>query len=132
MKNINQFIAEKFKITSKNIQKRDIKNWSIQNAQDGDIVTWCSGLIIFIYKCLNKGSIIKNKAAENAIVYHVAYIKNANELKIGLDTGVGSVNHNTNPKTYKLASEEECDILYKALEENGYEWDEIKLELIKI
>ena len=35
------------------------------------------------------------------------------------------------PERYKLASPEKCEEFYQALDEHGYKWDEIKLEVVK-
>ena len=127
MKDINQFITEKFKLSVKNIKKKN-EQWSIENAEDGDFVR-CLETLIFIYKCLNKNKQYST-ATEDAIVYHAAFFNdNRKKVTIGPDTGVG------NPKSkyrFQLATDEEIEEFKKALYIEGYKWDENKLEILKI
>ena len=130
MKQLNNFILEKLKINSKSkINVRDKENWSILNAEDGDVIAWNGDTLFFIYKCLNTGYDYSN-ANENAIVYHATYLAdNRQKIEIGPDTGVGDT---SKPKLFKLATDEQCDAFYKALEKNGYKWDDDKKEVVKL
>lgn len=127
METLNNFIIEKLKL-SRNTKFRDLDNWSIKTAEDGDIITGY-GLIYFIYKCLNDNHKYSN-TSERSIIYHVLYIDDDREiLNIGPDVGVGSIN---NPGNYRLATEEECEKLFKALKKKGYKWNENQLKIVKI
>ena len=127
MKNINQFIIEKFKININNIKKSN-EPWSIENAEDGDIVE-LNETLLFIYKGLNKDFHVNN-AGSNAIVYHATYIcDNRKLLKVGIDTGVGTIDK---PDRYKLASKEKCEEFYEELKKKGYKWDNKKLKIVEI
>ena len=129
MNNINQYITEKLKINSKSkIYNKNSEDWSILNAEDGDIVELDDNLL-FIYKGLNKDFHVNN-AGPYAIVYHAYYLcDNRKKLEVITDTGVGEINNK--PERYKLASPEKCEEFYKALDDHGYKWDETKLEVIK-
>ena len=131
MKKINQYIIERLRLSkndisnNRHISYRD--NWSILNAENGDIVKCYSSGLLFIYKGLNKDFHINN-ASLNAIVYHAFYINDdRKKVVVKIDTGVG-----TTTNKFLLASEEEQDEFYQALEKNGYRWDENKLEIVKI
>jgi len=128
MKNLKEIICEKLKINSKTkIHNRNPKDWSILNAEDGDIVELYENLL-FIYKGLNKDLHV-NDAVSDAIVYHATYICDyRKKLEVITDTGVGTIEK---PERYKLASPEKCEEFYQALDEHGYKWDEIKLEVVK-
>ena len=129
MKQIIEFINEKL-IINKNIKiKRNLDDWTIKTAQDGDIVEMDEDLL-FIYKGLNKDFHVNN-ASDNAIVYHATYIcDNRKKLSVGIDTGVGLISER--PERYKLASEEKCDEFMEALKKAGYKWDDNKLKIVKI
>ena len=129
MKNLKELIQEKLKVGSKTqIHTRNSKDWSIVNAEDGDIVELNDNLL-FIYKGLNKDLHINN-AGDNAIVYHAYYLcDNRKKLEVITDTGVGEINNK--PERYKLASQEKCEEFYQALDKAGYKWDETKLEVVK-
>ena len=129
MNNINLYITEKLKINSKSkIYNKNPEDWSILNAEDGDIVELNDNLL-FIYKGLNKDFHVNN-AGDDAIVYHAAYIcDNRKKLEVRTDTGVGTID--VKPERYKLASPEKCEEFYQALDKAGYKWDETKLEVIK-
>lgn len=129
MKQIIEFINEKL-IINKNIKiKRNLDDWSIETAQDGDIVEMINDLL-FIYKGLNKDLHVNN-ASSDAIVYHATYIcDERKKLEVGIDTGVGVISER--PERYKLASEEKCDEFMEALKKEGYKWDDNKLKIVKI
>ena len=130
MKSLYNFITEKFKINSKTVKKEkhiSPEDWTIENAEDGDFVQWNSTQLYFIYKCLN-GDENYNNTAPDTIIYHAAYNFSLEKLNIGPDTGVGNIRH---PKNFTLASEEKKDEFIKVLEDNGYEWNEYKKEIIK-
>ena len=129
MKQIIEFINEKL-IINKNIKiKRNLDDWTIETAQDGDIVA-LDETLLFIYKGLNK-DIHVNNAGDDAIVYHATYIcDDRKKLDVGVDTGVGVITGRSN--RYKLASEEKCDEFMEALKKAGYKWDDNKLKIVKI
>ena len=128
MKNLKDIILEKL-IINKNIKiKRNLDNWSIETAQDGDIVELNEDLL-FIYKGLNKDFHVSN-AGDDAIVYHATYIcDERKKLEVGIGTGVGVI---TGRFQYKLASEEKCEEFMEALKKAGYKWDDNKLKIVKI
>ena len=133
MKNLNDFIIEKFKINSTTVKKakknKYKEDWSIQTAEDGDFVE-LYGTLLFIYKGLNKDLHINN-AGDDSIVYYATYICDyRKKLDVGVDTGVGCAHEN--PERYKLASEEKCKEFKEALKKAGYEWDEYNNELVKL
>ena len=130
MKLFNDFIQEKLKINSKSkVNIRNKENWSIKNAEDGDIVLDNWGRLFFIYKCLNTNYKYCDESNENAIVYHAIYFKKRNEIKVATDIGVGV---NNDELRYKLATDEQCEEFYKALKDHGYKWDDIKKEVVKL
>lgn len=133
MKNLNDYIIEKFKINSTTVKKskknKYKKDWSIQTAEDGDFVA-LDETLLFIYKGLNKDFHVNN-AGDDAIVYYATYIcDDRKKLEVGVDTGVGGIYGR--PERYKLASEEKCKEFKEALKKAGYEWDEFNNELNKI
>jgi len=129
MKDLKDIIQEKLKVSSKTkIHTRNPEDWSIVDAEDGDIVELNDNLL-FIYKGLNKDFHVSN-AGDDAIVYHAVYIcDNRKKLEVKIDTGVGTID--VVPERYKLASSEKCEEFYQALDKAGYKWDETKLEVIK-
>jgi len=131
MKNLISII-EKLKVNSQTkVHKynKNPKDWNIENAEDGDIV--CTMYICFIYKCLDKDKKYSN--SDKAIVYHACCdnMFSLSQLQIGPDIGVGSIDNDGLFK-YKLASDDQCKKLFDLLKKKGYEWDETKLELVKI
>ena len=127
MKNINNFIFEKLKINSKSKVNTKDNNWSIEKAENGDIVS--DGDLLFIYKCLRKDCQIKyNNASPNAIVYQAIYFTDSDRIEVKIDTGVGT----TYNDYYELATDEQCELFYKALEKKGYKWDNNKKEVVKL
>lgn len=128
-------IIEGLKIGSKTkIHHIDKENWSIDKAENGDMIVINSGLL-FIYKSLDTEK--KFSTFSNAIVYHACCsIKNESipenhNLQIGPSIGVGTTKDNK-INNYKLAPKKLCDEFIKLLEKEGYKWDEVKLELTKI
>ena len=128
MKQLSQYILEKLQIKKDSKIKNHQENWSIETAEDGDIVIDQNDLY-FIYKCLNEGKKYTN-ATSNAIVYHVAGILDERrKIFLGPDTGVGTLE---NKKYFRLATEEECNNFFEFLKEKGYKWNDKKLELTKL
>ena len=128
MKQITNFISEGLRINKNTKVTRNLDEWSILDAEDGDIVV-LNETLLFIYKGLNKDFHVNN-ASDDAIVYHATYINdNRKKLEVGIDTGVGLISQR--PERYKLASEKECEEFYEALDKAGYKWDEAKLEIVK-
>ena len=123
-------IIEKLKVNSQTkVYNRNPEDWNIENAEDGDII--CTTYVCFIYKCLDKDKKYSN--SDRAIIYHACCDNtfNLSRLRIGPDIGVGTVDYNS-LYNYKLASDEQCKKLFDLLKKKGYEWDETKLELVKI
>ena len=127
MKQLSQFINEKLH-PSKYDKEKQRPEWSIEFANDGDIVQWNDSELYFIYKCLNKNRKYK-ETDEDTIVYHVACNLEQKKLYLGPDTGVGDINK---PKLFKLANEEQIKNIFEFLKENGYKWDDNKKELIEL
>ena len=63
------------------------------------------------------------------IWYHCWYNTKYKECKIKTDFGIGCINDGTE---IRFATKEEKEILFKAIEENGYEWDEETKTLKKL
>ena len=126
---LREHILEGLKIgANTKVNTRDLENWTIKTAQDGDIVK-CMGCLLFIYKGLNKDLHVSS-ASGSAIVYHATYLNdNRKKLDVGVDTGVGGIYEFDD---YRLASEEECEEFYDALKKAGYQWDDDKKEIVKI
>ena len=131
MKNLINYIQEGLKVNSKSKfgKYRDRENWSIKNAEDGDVVSMYGSTLFFIYKCLNGEHPINNTSADT-IVYHAYYLVSRKKLEVGIDTGVGGINGNND--NFKLATDEEQEEFYKALRVCGYEWDNNKKEIVEI
>ena len=121
-------IIEKLKVNSKLQVNND---WTIEDAQDGDIII--SKYNQFIYKGLDKDK--KYCPEPTAIIYHACYnlssFHSSKPLSIGPDIGVGCLK-DSNYQKFKLSSKEECKELFDALKNKGYEWDDKNLKLVKI
>ena len=132
MKNLISII-EKLKVNSKTKINTHKDNWSIDTAEDGDIVM--SDSVLFIYKSLDTEK--KFSTFSNAIIYHACCriykgsIPKDHDLEIGPSIGVGTAKDD-NINHYKLAPKDLCDEFIKLLEKEGYIWNEVKLELVKI
>jgi len=130
MKNLINII-EKLKVNSQTkIHNKNPEDWNIEKAENGDII--CTNgdkvytkHVYFIYKCLDKD--------KKTIIYHACCdnMFRLSQLRIGPNTGVGTIDNNDLFK-YKLASDDQCQKLFDLLKKKGYEWDETKLELVKI
>lgn len=134
MESIQKYIHEKLVLNKelanhyKNKHKVDRENWSITNAQDGDIVV-LHDTLLFIYKCLNTGSNKINNTGPETIIYHAYYLADdRKKLDVGIDTGVGNISR---PYLFKLATEEQCEEFYQALDKEGYKWDDIHKKIVK-
>lgn len=134
MESIQNYIHEKLVLNKelanhyKNKHKVDREHWSITNAQDGDIVVW-NDTLWFIYKCLNQGSNRINNTGSNTIIYHAYYLAdNRKKLVVGIDTGVGDI---SKPDLFKLATEEQYQEFYQALDKEGYKWDNIHKKIVE-
>ena len=127
-------IIEKLKVNSKTkVHDRNPKDWTIENAEDGDFVT-CLGDIVFIYKCLNKDIKKYPQFDDDTIIYHACYFTGEkNEPNKGIDIGptcgVGNIR---NTYDFRLATDKQKQEFINALKSRGYEWDDTKLELVKI
>ena len=128
MKDLKDIIQEKLKVGSKTqIHTRNQEDWNIQNAENGDFVVWTPGTLYFIYAGLNKDFKVNN-TTDDTIVYHILYNPEQDKIYPGPDTGIGGINK---PNVYRLATEEEYEILLGGINKHGYKWDETKLEVIK-
>jgi len=87
--------------------------WTIRDAKDGDVLACENDIVIFKENNYNP----KDKSGCMFI-----YCSCNNFYETG---GI-------NPTTYKPATEEQCDLLFKKMHEAGYEWDSEKKELKKI
>ncbi|MBR6908359.1 hypothetical protein IKN40_07980 [bacterium] len=82
-----------------------------------------------MYKCLNIGKKYSSRN-ENTIVYHAVWLPYKKNIDIRIDTGVGTAD---DPDVIcKLASDEICEKFYKDIEKEGYKWDNIKKEIVKL
>ena len=135
MKLLNNYITEKLKINSKSkINTKDLDTWTINDAEDGDIIektSFNNTKIYFIYKCLNIGKKYSS-ADENAIVYHAIWLPYKKNIDIKIDTGVGTIDEYDSDNIYHLASEEIWEKFYKDINKQGYKWDNIKKEIVKL
>jgi len=128
MKKINQYLVEKFKISSNNIEKkknRSLKDWTISKAEDGDFVKF--GNIYFIFKCLNTGHKYGD-LSENSIVYHAYYNTTTNNLFSNIGMGVGG---GGDESRYHLLDDDEKEKFIQILYDKGYIWDEEEKKLIE-
>lgn len=72
MKQINNYILEKFVINS----KTKIDAWNIENAEEGDFVKWRN--IYFIYKDINTNNRYSDNLDDDIIIYYATYNKKLN------------------------------------------------------
>lgn len=130
MKNLISII-EKLKINSKTkVHNRNPEDWTIENAEDGDFVA-CLDDTVFIYKCLNKDIKKYPQFDDDTIIYHVCYDESNKGIHMGPMCGVGNI-HNRNFYKFRLATNKQKQEFINALKSKGYEWDDTKLELVKI
>ena len=133
MKDLKDIIFEKIlinkdtEIQSSLELRQSRKNWSIDKAEDGDIIYKGSNLY-FIYKCVNdkKYSIY---SSEDAIIYHICGNPVTKRVSVGPDCGVGLITDNKN--NFKLASVEQCKVFLDFLKEKGYKWDDKNKKIIQ-
>lgn len=126
MKDIINFISEKFTINSKTVIGKSPDNWNIKDAENGDFCKWKNN-IYFIFKCFNT----KHKysdLSENSIVYYLTYNKKTDLLRNKIGCGVGYID---NEDGYSLLNDDEKEEFIKILKGKGFKWDENKNELIK-
>ena len=135
MKSINKFILEKLKITKDTkINVKNLDTWTINDAEDGDIIekkSFVNNKIYFMYKCLNIGKKY-SPGSENAIVYHAIWLPYKKNIDIKTYTGVGTIDEYNSDNIFHLASEEICEKFYKDINKQGYKWDNIKKEIVKL
>ena len=97
----------------------DVENWhlwTIQDAKDGDILSYRKGQWVFIFKEIeNNNSIIE---------YYVLSSERGLEIKNTASTSLISA--------ILPATKEQRNLLFQKMHEAGYEWDAEKLELKKI
>jgi len=89
--------------------------WTIQDAKDGDVLTWDNGRYIILFK-------------KDNIVAHCSY--NIHSKHFGF-----SSNYDTQFDcifNFTPATKEQRDLLFQKMKEVGYEWDAEKRELKKI
>jgi len=91
--------------------------WTIQDAKDGDVLTWDNGRYIILFKEI-----------KDNIVAHCSY--NTHSKHFGF-----SSNYDTQFDcifNFTPATKEQRDLLFQKMKEAGYEWDAEKKELKKI
>ena len=128
MKQLNQYLIEKFKISLNNIEKkkyRSLKDWTINKAEDGDFVKF--GNIYFIFKCFNTGHKYGD-LSEDSIVYRAYYNTNTHNLLSDIGLGVGVPGDGSR---YHLLDDDEKENFIQILYDKGYIWDEEEKKLIK-
>lgn len=91
--------------------------WTIQDAKDGDVLTWDNGRYIVLFKKL-----------QDSIIAHCSY--NTHSKHLGFYT-VYDTQFDSNLR-FVPATKEQRDILFQKMKEAGYEWDSEKKELKKI
>lgn len=91
--------------------------WTIQDAKDGDVLSYRNGQWIFIYK---------EKIDDSSFYYHTLYSTIHQDLVID-DIGFTLLDDAIVP-----ATEEQRDTLFAKIYEANYEWDAEKKELKKI
>jgi hypothetical protein len=106
----NDFTSSRFLSDDK------IHLWTIQDAKDGDVLTYRDGKWIFIYK---------EKIDNNSFYYHALYSTIHQDLTIN-DAGFPLLDDTTTP-----ATKEQRDLLFSKMKEAGYEWNAKKKELKK-
>ena len=98
------------------VDEECLRLWSIQDAKDGDVLSYRDGQWIFIYK---------GKINDNSFYYHALY-STVQGLTIA-NTGFTLLNDAITP-----ATKEQRDTLMKAMADAGYTFDFEKKELKKI
>ena len=91
--------------------------WTIQDAKDGDVLSYRDGQWIFVYK---------EKIDNDSFSYHALYSTIQQDLTIN-DSGFTLLSDAITP-----ATKEQRDLLFQKMIEAGYEWDVEKKELKKI
>ena len=112
---INQY--GKVEVAEFEIVDKKARLWTIQDAKDGDILSYRNGQWIFIYK---------EKIDNNTFSYYTLYSTIHQDLTIN-DSGFTLLSDAIVP-----ATKEQRDILFSKIKESGYEWDAEKKELKKI
>lgn len=95
----------------------DCHLWTIEDAKDGDVLSYRNGQWIFIYK---------EKIDDNSFYYHTLYSTIRQDLIID-DIGFTLLDIAIVP-----ATKEQRDLLFQKMKEAGYEWDADKKELKKV
>ena len=126
MKTFNSYINEKLKLNSQS--QLSSKEWTIEDAKDGDIITdnrkYNNSKLIYIFKKIEKELIF-------AYCYYDFEDKefrkvDSENLGIRIFTGY------KNRFDCWLSTEEEKEEFFEAAAKKGYIWDPIKKELKKI
>ena len=130
MKTINNFILEK--LTLNNQTKLLTKNWSIKDAQDGDIITDVkksdNSKAIYIFK--NITYMLKQK---NIIMGYCYYDFDKKIFALLNDNcGWFSLDEYDKKFDYWLSTKDEKREFFNAMKNEGYTWDPNKKELTKI
>lgn len=87
--------------------------WTIQDAKDGDVLVYPDGVLsIFSYRL---------KGLDAGL--YMAYVLLTDKIETKQTCAI---------KNVKLATKEQCDLLFQKMREAGYEWDFEKKELKKI
>lgn len=92
--------------------------WTIKDAQEGDVIATPNGNI-FIFKCINSNGQIWDYCG----IYNGTFYPKS-----------GSPNGESIPeccKDYKLATLEQCNLLWQRMREAGYKWNSRTKEVVK-
>ena len=127
MKTINNFIIEKLKL---NAQSKLQKEWSIKDAQKGDIITAQEGKVTLafvfkgIFNTIEYGDVVGISA-----YYYFCADHNCGITKERDESNVGPVKDYLNG-TIKAwpSTDEEKNEMFKWMGIEGYKWDENKKE----
>ena len=95
-----------------------IRLWTIQDAKNGDVLSYKDGQWIFIYK--------EKTIDDKSFSYHVLY------STIYRDLTINDVAFTLLFDAIVPATKEQHDLLFQKMKEAGYEWDAKKKELKKI
>lgn len=96
----------------------DYHLWTIQDAKDGDVIITSNGNI-FIFKEIRNNCHIYDHCG----IYYDRLV---------INSCVNGIVAKELPDDYKLATKEQCDLMFQKMKESGYEWDAEKKEVKRI
>ena len=132
MKSINNFILEKLKL---NRQSKLKKEWSIEDAKNGDIITINVVRVKIKYICIFKCIEPDKDVSETPVIRIYGYYNCVTKYFVIMPpTHYFGNLHDVELKRNicSLSTEEEKQKLFEAMKYEGYEWDEKKKELKEI